>query len=134
VDSNVIAGSTTTSELRLFEMKQPSCPRRTSRSILSSGWSPRTTMRGRKTIRVMRIAVVPSGITASATSSYATTSTRARAAAARNDSSWHDDAATTSNASGLSSVGSPRNAGSAASSSVAWAGGAVAVWRRSYCS
>src|SRR5262245_64814648 len=59
---------------------------------------------------------------------------RARAATARNESSWHDATAITKSCSGLSSEGSPRNAGSLESSSVSGAGGADARWRRSYAS
>ena len=59
---------------------------------------------------------------------------RARAATARNDSSWHDDAASSRSCSGLSCVGSPRKAGSELSVSDGLAGGADAEWFRSYAS
>jgi hypothetical protein len=52
-------------------------------------------------------------MTPSAKSSYSTTSMRARAATARNDRSWHDDAEITNSSSGSSSSGFPRNTGSA---------------------
>ncbi len=56
---------------------------------------------------------------------------RARAATARKASSWHEDAAATSSCSGFSRDGSPRNAGSLLSATVASAGGATISWARS---
>src|SRR5215217_482678 len=74
-------------------------------------------MRGRSTIRVIRIGGSSSGITASAWSLYESTSTPERAAIARNDSSWQELAAASSSTSGFASAASPRNAGSLLSSS-----------------